>query len=158
MSKKFAAISPEQYPTKFSSGYGTNCLAFALGITEPVRLHSSMYDLDSCSPIFAAFYKKFSELFGSSESLRQLNSIEEAKKNEYVFMVFDFTSYITKRYGMEITLYDFHVARRELDGRWVHKPGWSESPCYINQQDWTGIFREFGERYVLFALTEEKAE
>ena len=157
MSKKFAAISPEQYPTKFPRGYGTNCLAFALGITKPVRLFSSTYDLDSRLDIRVAFESKFSEFF-DTKNLRFLNSIDDAKPNEYLFMVFDFTSYTTKRYGMEITLYDFHVVRRELDGCWVHKPGWSEEPCYLNQNDWTGIFREFGERYVLYALTEEKAE
>lgn len=154
MSRHFKAISIEEYPKQFVEGYGTNCFAFALGITEPVRKHLLTYDLNSSLSIDLAFMRKVEELgFGSIP--RKIISVDDAKPNEYVFLVFDFTYYNTNVFGMEVTLMDFHIVRRELDGSWVHKPGWDENPCKLEEADWTGIFREFGNKYVLFALQEE---
>lgn len=142
--KKITPISLAEFPS-----ISTNCIGFSLGICEPVRSSSSKFDLDSTYPIEIAFQKKVKEL--GYEPPRQIASVNEAKENEYVLLVFDFTPYTVNSWGTKVTFADFHVVRRELNGSWVHKPGWKESPCEVN--NWEELFKEFGRKYVLFAFS-----
>lgn len=153
---KFNPISISNYP-HFSGKMSIPCLGFALGEVKPIMKNSSKYNLDDSCSIGEAFLKKISEL-EIEITLRQINSVDEAIDGEYIFMVIGFTKYWQYNfiYGDYIPLSDFHVLRRELDGSWVHKPGWDDDPCEIKSQaDWDSIFQEFGSKYVLFAAPRE---
>lgn len=111
---------------KFYSDVHCNCLAFAFGL--PVN--------DPCERIF-------SDLCSISR-ITQRNSIPLAIKADcdmlglecvelddpnvvcdcHVFAVWGFYVYTIG----DFTYYDFHIARKELDGTWVHKPGWYKHP------------------------------
>lgn len=138
-------ISIENYPREISS----NCLGFALGLCESVPEQSTKYNLDSRLSIEQSFLLKVKEL--GFEPPRLISSIEEVKEGEYAFMVFDFK--LHKEFHPFVgwlNYWDYHVVRREPNGTWVHKPGWNEPPCKIN--NWEEIFQEFGNKYVLFAI------
>ena len=149
MHNAFKPISVTQYPRNLS----TNCLAFSLGITREVPTNSEDYNLDHHLPIQDAFTQFV--LQAGFPKPRAIDNVSEAQKGEYIFMVFDFTPYpIQHPFIGQITLWDFHVVRREHDGTWVHKPGWKQDPRIVS--DWAEIFAEFGNRYFLFALAPEK--
>ena len=131
----------------------TNCLGFGIGNTTPVRESEELYVLDHHLPIAEAFLKKLTEM-GYEDLPRQIQSVDEVKDGEYVIMVYDFTEYHVKNpfTGWE-THWDYHVVRRELNGTWVHKPGWYDQPCEIHTEaEWEAIYDEFGHEYVLFAV------
>jgi len=147
MSKKITPIAIHDFPH-----ISTNCFGFATGNTTPVKESEDLYNLDHRFPIAEAFLRKLSEL-GYEELPRQIQSVEEANDDEFVIMVFDFSAYpvYIPFMGWE-TAWDSHVVRREVDGTWVHKPGWDEPPCEIRTDaDWEAIYKEFGRKYVLFA-------
>ena len=151
MPKRITPIAIDNFPS-----ISTNCFGFGIGNTTPVRESEDLYNLDHHLPIDEAFLAKLSEL-GYEELPRQIQSVDEAKDGEFVIMVFDFTEYRYKHpfMGWE-TRWDYHVVRRELDGTWVHKPGWDEMPCEIcTDADWEAIYDEFGREYVLFAVAEK---
>lgn len=144
----FRAIDIDNYPKNNSS----NCLAFALGQLKSVSSMSELYNLDYLLPIDKAFEKKV-ERFGF-DNLRRIHSIKELHENEYGFIVFGFKKY---KISLEISktflnYYDFHVIRRELDGTWVHKPGWNANACIMQKSDWKNIYEEFDGKHVLFAM------
>ena len=142
--QRITPISPAEFPS-----ISTNCLGFAIGICEPVNKTSYEYDLDGRLSISEAFTKKVTEL--GFEVPRQIDSVEEAKDNEFVLLVFDFTPHtINYPFVGHVTYYDYHVVRRELDGTWVHKPGWYKPPCKVT--NWEELVEEFGRKYVLFAF------
>jgi len=149
MPKRLKAIPISEFPS-----VSTNCLGFAIGNTIPVRESEDLYVLNHKRTISEAFFEKLTEL--GYEHPRQINSVEDAYSNEFILMVFDFSEYHRKHMfmGWE-THWNYHVARRELDGSWVHKPGWDEPPCEIHSEsDWEEIFNEFGRKYVLFAFAD----
>lgn len=129
----------------------TNCLGFALGLTNAVRQSQYIYNLDCNLPIAEAFLRKIEEL--GLKAPRLINSLEEATPKEFVLMVYDFTPYKVRDFFMRdyITYWDYHVVRREAGSNiWVHKPGWDEPPCEV--EDWKALEEEFGSKYVLFAF------
>lgn len=141
----------------FPENVRTNCFGFAIGDTESIEtlLAEEKFNIDNSLPIAEAFLKKLGEL-GYDELPRQIFSLDEALPSEYVLMLFDFTPYKIRIPFMDEyeTLWDFHVVRRELNGSWVHKPGWKDKPCEIcTETDWKAIYKEFGRKYVLFAVT-----
>lgn len=141
----------------FNPNPKSNCLAFAIGDTRNPDSFEDGFDLDHNFKIEEAFLKKLTQL-GYDELPHQIEKIEDALPNEYVFLLFDWTEYNQKVPCLNfwVTSWDYHVARRELDGTWVHKPGWKDSPCEISsQEDWNSLYNEFGEKYVLFALAAE---
>lgn len=149
MLKAFTPISVSQYPRNIS----TNCLAFSLGITKEIPESSDLYNLDANYTIETAFEKKVLDLVFTKP--RHINSVHDLQPEEYAFMVFDFTPYIIwNPFLGNMTFWDFHVIRRELDGTWVHKPGWHDTPEVVN--DWKAIHKEFGNKIVLFALAPKK--
>lgn len=151
MPKKITPVAIHNFPS-----ISTNCLGFGIGNTTPVLKSEDLYVLDHHVPIAEAFLKKLTEM-GYEKLPRQIQYVDEAKDDEFVIMVFDFTEFRYKHpfMGWE-THWDYHVVRREADGTWVHKPGWNEPPCEIRTEaDWDAIYREFGREYVLFAETVE---
>lgn len=146
---KFCPISANDYYPEVR----TNCLAFALGLS-----HDDDYNLNDELPIAEAFIQAWNRLVGGE--IRQIRSIDEAKPNEYIFKVYDYTPFRQWQPILEyyVTYKDFHVVRRELDGTWVHKPGWNEPPTEItSKEDWDELSKEFGSKYVLFAAKSEEA-
>ena len=146
---KFCPLSVENYP----KGTHTNCLAFALGLTE-----DGDYNLDDKLSIDKAFLEAWNRLVDGN--IRQIQSLDEADQDEYVFKVYAFTPSRQWHSFLKywITYSDFHVCRRELDGSWVHKPGWKCPPEQIvTQEQWDEITSDFGSKYVLFAAKSEGA-
>lgn len=149
MPQKITPIPIHMYP------YFGNCLDFATGYIPPVKSRNQS-DLDSSFPIAEAFLKKLSER--GYELPRQIQDESEAHEGECILKVFDFTDFEQQHpyfKDFTITFKDFHVCRRELNGTWVHKPGWEEPPCEIRSEDWEAIKEEFGDRFVLFAFKPE---
>ena len=153
MTKRIRPIGIEKFPN-----ISTNCVGFAIGNTTEVKEAKSNYDLDFKYPIDEAFKVKLSELGYSTSNLRKIESLEDANPDEFIFKIYGFNKYTVIRFGIRIPYYDFHVVRRELDGTWVHKPGWNDAPCIITESDWPSIHEEFGEKFVLFALSTSSEE
>lgn len=144
MPRSIQPISIQEFPE-----ISTNCLGFALGLTEPASKRSSVYNLDERFNIADAFKAKLNEL--GLEIPHQVDSTDEIQPGEYGIMVLGFKPYVVPNpFVGNLTYYDFHVVRRELDGNWVHKPGWDEPPCIVN--NWKDLHEEFGHEYVLFAF------
>ena len=152
MNKAFTPIPVCQYPRKLS----TNCLAFSLGLVEEIPKSSLLYNLDHSYSIATAFAKKVKE-FGFAEP-RRIENLDDLRVGEYAFMVFDYTPYtVNYPFVGPVTLWNFHVVRRELDGTWVHKPGWKDEPTEIkSDKEWDDLKKEFGTKWVLFALAQGK--
>jgi len=97
----------------------TNCLAFACGFAFP--------DFDDnifIPPKHISISEYVENLFiFSGISYKKIASIDEAKENEIIILVYD------------IPNYDFHVIRRNADKTWVHKVGWIYEPEYIHDLD-----------------------
>lgn len=150
----FHPLSVNVYPR----GIDTNCLAFALGIVKPRENHDE-YDLEYPMTISEAFINSWQKVGFDSNTLRKISSIDEAKPDEYLFKVYDWTPYYQNVPFMgRVRFWNFHVLRRELDGSWVHKPGWDDDPEEVaSKQQWDEIENEFGSKYVLFAAKSEGA-
>ena len=156
MKKKIRPIPIEEFPN-----VNTNCLGFAIGSTKNIN-GINYFSLNHNFTIDEAFIKKIKSL-GYTNIPRRIENLEEAKPNEYVFKVIGFKE--KKDYFDSILelkacrkIFDFHVLRRELDGTWVHKPGWFNPPCSICEEDWAWIYESFGKKFVLFALAAEEKE
>lgn len=120
----------------------SNSLTFALGIQDNISASSDKYRLDKKLPARQAFLTKLSEL-GIFPLPKVLFSIEDIEKDEYAFLVFGGPG--------------FHVMRREPDGTWVHKNGLNESPCEVEDADWSRLFQHSSE-FALFAIWVWKKE
>lgn len=146
MSRKFTPVAINLYPESSR----LNCLAFALGITSWTYGLSYLEDLNIT--IEQSFARKIKELGFDTVSLRLVQSLSEVQPDEYVLKVYDFTPLKDSPFS------NFHVVRRELDCTWVHKPGWDGIPCIINTEaEWNDLAKEFGEKFILFAIKEEDA-
>lgn len=152
MPKHINPISVSKFPTNVH----TNCMGFALGCEESLSgfLGIRKFNLDGSFPIDEAFFRMLREV--GYDVPRQISTIDEAHSNEYILMLLGSTKYrIPSLFLSEQELcWNFHVVRRELDGTWVHKPGWERLPCAIcTDADWEAIHSEFGRKYILFAFT-----
>lgn len=110
-------LSCDEWPINLNTS--TNCLAFALGL--PIA-NPSIFKI-STSP-FSKLKDLIEHLLNvSGLEYRRLNSVKDAEKDEIIIQgyesIFDNT-------------YCFHVIRRNLDGKWYHKPGFLKGPIPIN--------------------------
>ena len=139
---------------KWPVGVNTNCLGFVLGHEESFeRYEERTVCLDNRLEIGEAFITKVKG-FGYKIP-RRINGIVEANDDEFVIAVFGFASYQTfKQFrGIVEVEDDFHLVRRELDGTWVHKPGWYQSPRVVTEEDEEDIRSKFDvSKVALFAF------
>lgn len=139
---------------KWPVGVNTNCLGFAIGHEESFeRYEERTVCLDHCLEIGESFIAKLKAL--SYNVPRRIKGIDEVKGNEFVIAVFGFASYQTfKQFsGIVGVEDDFHLVRRELDGTWVHKPGWNQSPRVVTEEDEEDIRKKFDvSKVALFAF------
>ena len=142
--RKFNPIPYEKFMAIKKCRYGTNCLAFALGITRK-RQNEKEYSLKQTGEtIETIFLRKVKELGFNPNDFVQISPKEESEIHGYIIRV----------YSLPTTgdWIDFHVIRREPDGRWVHKPGYFYLPEEISYWGWYAISQKYGERYVSFAV------
>ena len=147
--RKCKPIPIEQFPTDKKTTDYTNCLAFALGIKEP-RKRENQYSLTPTKEeIGEIFLKKVKGLGFNPKQFRRITREEERTVGGYVIRVYGFVGEETIDDGIR---YDFHLIRRELDGRWVHKPGYYYKPQALTQEYWIAIHERFGNDFVSFEL------
>ena len=139
---------------EWTVGVHTNCLGFAIGHEESFeRYKERTVCLDNRLEIGEAFITKLKGL--GYKIPRRINGIDEANDEEFVIAVFGFASYQTfKQFcGIVEVEDDFHLVRRELDGTWVHKPGWYQAPRVVSQEDEADIRSKFDvSKVALFAF------
>lgn len=152
--KRVRPISINDY-----KNYG-NCVSFALGYTESLESLEAQrkFNLDDSLPIEEAVIKKMEEY--DYELPRRINSIDEVGPNEVALIFFKFTPFMVRIPFMDELqkFWTTHAIRVEMDGTFVHKPGWIERPCEISTQEaWEDIFDEFGREYVIFAAAVDES-
>lgn len=113
--------------------YGTNCYAYALGITFSSKEYEE-YDELFYNPGFIKdvkfndHEKLFISIGSDLKHLRLDHKIVKGKdtpkvsKDEYVIRV------VLRRNTMDDQLEDFHFARMAKNGLWFHKQGWRDQP------------------------------
>jgi len=146
--RKLEFVSVENFPKEINA----NCLSFALGITESFGFSDAkLLDDTNPQPIGKSFISKVNSLGFDTSGFRQISSESEAEfGKDYIFKIYGFFEFLNECFGTYwVDDGDYHICRRELDGSWVHKFGWDEPPCKIN--DWWEINNEYGDKYVLFA-------
>jgi len=105
-------LSPEEWPTELLES--SNCLGFALGIPFADK---GKYTF---TPVFLkSFIPQL--LSGLGLDYRNITSDEEANPDEIIIKCYENLPFNN----------GFHLIRRNLDGRWVHKEGWYEPPTEI---------------------------
>jgi len=104
-------LDMDTWPTELNQR--TNSLAFALGITMPAT---------SCSVYTPEELKNYIMDFCSALELdcRDLSSIDEAEPDEIILLCYE-----------NLLGGKFHIIRRNLNGKWVHKESWNEAPCEV---------------------------
>lgn len=99
----------------------TNCLAYALGLPFPDKKRE-IFNGSDCSIRL--------ELLGFFRELglewREISSAKVAKDDEIVIQAYEYRKI---PWGS-----DFHVVRRDYNGKWSHKEGWECAPNII--ADW----------------------
>ena len=153
MPRKFKPIPEQKFPREQKILNGTNCLAFALGIKK-IRRKKGKYSLEKTEePIEITFLKKVKELGFNPRDFKKISSKEEEETPGYIIRVYGFKE---KRTRDNKTIYDFHVIRREPNGKWVHKPGFFYPPKKLENMDWYAINLIYGNKYVSFAVKSKK--
>lgn len=163
-------VSCENWPIALESWKhcrDTNCLAFALGLDIP-------------DPDYHHFFGGFGNISGSQAKFvgdripsslvaevfvdtchtiglncRPISSPDHASSTEYVIGLFGvYPSVDNYRSNFQETYYsyDFHLVRRNLDGSWVHKPGWGtdQKPEKV---EWKCLQLEYPDRPQYFAIS-----
>ena len=122
MSKIIRPIPIDNFPE-----IETNCFGFAIGNID-IKGESKIYNLNPYLPLADSFLSKLKHL-GYTNLPRKIDSLEDAKDNEYVLMIYGFKwkrarndSILGFSRGKKYP--DYHILRRELSGIWVHKSGW----------------------------------
>lgn len=149
MSRKFKPIPWNEFPTSHEVITDTNCLAFALGIKKPMQKKHQYSLIMTQEPIAKTFLKKVKKLGFNPKNFKRIPNIQEEKEKGYVIRVYGFVPDETLDGE---TFYDFHVIRREPDGKWVHKPGFLFRACEISKIEWEWILKKYGNRFVSFAI------
>lgn len=150
MHKKYRPIPYEVFPQEREVVDGTNCLAFALGLYEPRwGAERDEYNLEIGMLIDKAFLKKVDELGFDKKKFKRIKTEDEVKVKGYVIRVYDFVN--VKLNDGTITA-DFHVIRREPDGKWFHKPGYGFYQRRVSIEDWIIILRQYSNGFVSFAI------
>lgn len=150
MRKKYIPIPYEVFPREREVIDGTNCLAFAMGIYEPKwGAERKQYNLEMGIPIEKAFLKKVRELGFDTKKFKRIKTEDEEKWAGYVIRVYAFVK--LKLEDGTITD-DFHVIRREPNGKWFHKPGYGYYQRRVSIEDWIIILRQYDNGFVSFAI------
>lgn len=147
--KPIKPIGIDKWPNEVK----TNCFGFAIGHTEPLEIWKvNNLDLNPIQEVGGAFESKLRGL--GYKVPRRISKLVEANEDEFVLAVFGFASYEIKlRFRKQMVIGDFHVVRRELDGTWVHKPGWYQAPRGVSQEDEADIRSKFDvSKVALFAF------
>lgn len=145
--------------------YSTNCLAFALGLDFPdpdnTRFFGRFYSIshpeahfeekEKIPPAtFAMYFVDTCRILGLN--CRRINSPDSAASDEYVMALWGMYSKVdNKRSTITKTVYehDYHIIRRNLGGKWVHKEGWSNRPEVV---EWKCLSLLYPERPMYFAV------
>ena len=160
-------ISDDSWPISiddWQNSWSTNCLAFALGLDYPDPKEHSYYgsfgSICSAQHLFTRSEIASSDLIQKTFietcqllglNCRHISSPNEAQSFEYIIGVFGMypcMNSVTWR-GDPIYQYDFHLVRRNLDGTWVHKPGWYDNPEKV---EWKCLQLLYPERPLYFAV------
>lgn len=150
MHKKYIPIPYEVFPRERKVIDGTNCLAFAMGIYEPKwEAERDDYNLEMGIPIEKAFLKKVRKLGFDTKNFKRIRTEDEANWAGYIIRVYDF---VEVKLNDGTTTDDFHVIRREPNEKWFHKPGYGYYQRRVSIEDWIIILRQYGKRYVSFAI------
>lgn len=121
----------------WSSGYGTNCLAFALGLDIPYWV-VGYSDIYSCG----GFYLNFTENPQDISHLKYVEKIElDFNTSGIWFEQIDIGDKIDYSREFKIAFFAndfssehfFHVFREGEDGTWYHKRGWSGVPTNLDE-------------------------
>ena len=150
MRKEFTPIPYKLFPIEKEIIDGTNCLAFALGIYKPCE-EGEDYNLQNNIPIDKAFLNKVSKLGFDTKKFRKIRTEDEAKVKGSIIRIYQFSK-VTLSDGTNTD--DFHVIRREINGLWVHKPGFGYCPRVVSITDWMTIWSIYGNGFVSFAIEE----
>lgn len=140
--------------SEWPMGVNANCLGFAVGHIESCGLlKRGKMKLDCSLEIGNAFISRLKSL--GYNLPRRISGMEEANSDEFVIAVFGFSNYqlYEQFQGIVSIEGDFHLVRRELDGTWVHKPGWIQRPRRVSKADEEDIRRKFDvSKVALFAF------
>ncbi len=149
MLQKFKPFPYEEFPKDWKYIDDTNCLAFALGLIDPHK--KDMYLLERTDePIKNIFLNCVKKLGFNPQNFNPINQEEEKRTEGYIIRIYGFEA-VETNIGI---LYDFHVIRREPNGKWVHKPGFGCIPCEITPKDLEEISKRYGKEFVSFAIIE----
>lgn len=105
-----------------------NCLGYALGIVNAdsiSEVHERTFELEKPDPV-KCFLKKLHDLGFVAKEIPCSDFPQQ--KNQSIIACWGLFPYLDKCFGFTSYVYDFHVARRELDGSWTHKQGWDCPP------------------------------
>ncbi len=125
-----------------------NCLGFAIGVEEVVVLDryrdpdTGRYFDNSPVNSFVETLKRY------GIRVRQVSSIEETN-GKTAFWLWGWYAY-RSLWGMEYD--DFHVARRNPDGSFEHKPDDKEPAAKVSLED---ITKEYSEEPFIFVLVDD---
>lgn len=143
----------------------TNCLAFALGLDLPdpncTQFYGSFYSIshpdanfeekEKIPPaVFAMYFTDTCKVLGLN--CRRITTPNDATADEYVMALWGmYSKPDNKRSTITKTVYshDYHVIRRNLDGTWIHKEGWSSRPEVV---EWKCLSLLYPERPMYFAV------
>lgn len=143
----------------------TNCLAFALGLDFPDPNYHNFYgsfgSICNAEHLFTqskiADRNTIEKVFIETCQLlglacRVISSPNDASSFEYIIGFFGMYPCMHSNTWREDVRYqyDFHVIRRNLDGTWVHKPGWYDKPEKI---EWKCLQLVYPERPLYFAVS-----
>lgn len=146
---KCKPIPYQEFPITQEIVDKTNCLAFALGINRAKRKNGEFNLEKTEEPIEKVFLKKVKELGFNPRQFKKISKEHEEKTKGYIIRIYGFEKEIGED---QKVYYDFHLIRRELDGQWVHKPGFFYQARPVTKEDWLAIFRKFGVSYISFVL------
>lgn len=137
--------------------YGTNCYAYALGITFSSTGYEK-YDESFYIPgfingvIFDNQQKLFESICSDLKHLRldykiAINDISKTTKDEYVIKV------ILRKNILDDHIEDFHFARMAKNGLWFHKQGWREQPTLYELEEDKRYYYETVGYFIIKRLT-----
>ncbi len=150
MLRKCRPIPVQKFPTKETIVDRTNCLAFALGIKRAKRKKGEFSLEKTDEPIEITFLKKVKKLGFNQKQFRKISREDEAKTEGYIIRVYGFAKNVNQE--TNTISYDFHLIRREPDGKWVHKPGYYYPPMEVDEAFSFAIFQKYGFNFISFAL------
>lgn len=132
-------LSVDAWNTLYSDIH-SNCMAFAFGL--PIDAPREVdFDEPGC---ISSNYQHQSIALSIIDvcatlnlSYRRIDNPEVARHDEYVIGAWGYFRY----YIGGFYLFDFHFIRRDIDGKWYHKPGWELPPREI--VDWQTELEEW---------------